>query len=507
MRSKFRPARRLAVGGMAEVVLALQEGNGFEKLVVIKRVLQNLRGDDEFIGMFFDEARLAALLKHQNVIEITDLYKEDGIPHLVMEYVTGEDIRVLVRDTHKKYKKIPIGISCRIIADAAAGLAYAHDAKDAEGNPLNLVHRDIGPSNIMVSYDGVTKLLDFGVAKAATASMQTQAGTLKGKLGYLSPEQLEGDPVDRRTDIFCLGIVLHEMLTGKRLFHGRNEVEMIMALRDREIVPPSFHNPDVPTELDTLVLSMLQRDIEKRIDSAGRVHSELVAIAAKNGCKGITDLSKWMHQEFASTLEKRRAFEKEAVRLAREVRDEVKAIETNDNMLFGGTGGPAGRSGSFNSPYGTMTSGTVGSGSFGSMGSHQRKPTSRTALLVAGGFVAVLVVGALVVGFWAGKKPARAAAVQSQKMASLMIYAYPPGASIHIDGRLQPKRAGTRGAHVRIPADKDVKVSISRTGYATNTRTLRLAHNAVKRLHFNLKRGSSVARRDADKPPTTSPSK
>src|SRR5438067_2289863 len=188
---KYLLLRRLALGGMAEIFLAKQTGvQGFEKLVVVKRILQNLATEKEFVGMFLDEARLAATLTHQNIVQIYDLGETDGCFYIAMEFIAGHDLLSVIKKAKSLMTGVPPEIGARIVADGCAGLHYAHTKKSLQGHPLNIVHRDVSPSNLLISYEGNTKVVDFGIAKAESHSAKTQAGVLKGKFSYMSPEQI-----------------------------------------------------------------------------------------------------------------------------------------------------------------------------------------------------------------------------------------------------------------------------------------------------------------------------
>ncbi|MBI5478859.1 MAG: serine/threonine protein kinase, partial [Deltaproteobacteria bacterium] len=221
---RYELLRKIAAGGMGQVLLARKGAEGFEKLVVIKRILPHLVEDEEFFTMFMDEARITMRLDHPNIARINEFGVENGIHYIEMEYVAGEDVRRVDKRARAVGQTIPLGIILRIMADAAAGLDFAHKAKDARGLPLNLVHRDVSPQNVLVGFDGAVKLIDFGVAKAAGRAQHTATGILKGKFPYMSPEQADGLEMDGRSDVFALAIVMWELLTGKRLFKGENEL-------------------------------------------------------------------------------------------------------------------------------------------------------------------------------------------------------------------------------------------------------------------------------------------
>lgn len=261
---KYELLRKIASGGMGQVFLAREHGTGFERLVVLKLILPHLAEDEEFLDMFLEEARLVARLSHPNLITILDLTEIEGRHCLAMEYVQGEDVRRLERFARKQERPLPVGLVVRIIADAAAGLSYAHGARDGHGQPLKLVHRDVSPQNVLVGFDGGVKVIDFGVAKAATSGQQTATGVLKGKYPYMSPEQANGLAVDGRSDQFALGVVMWELLTGKRLFKGDTDLMTLRLVRDCQVPPPSQLNPKLPPGLDEVVLKALAPSPEAR---------------------------------------------------------------------------------------------------------------------------------------------------------------------------------------------------------------------------------------------------
>ena len=223
---------------MAEVFKAKSFGvEGFERIVAVKRILPSIAEDQEFITMFIDEAKMAVQLTHANIAQIFDLGKVGDRYFIAMEYVHGRDLRAIFDRARKNEQPIPIPMACYVTMKVCEGLDYAHNKKDAAGRDLNLVHRDVSPQNILISYDGEVKVIDFGIAKAAGRSAKTQAGILKGKFGYMSPEQVRGLPLDRRSDIFSVGIVLYELLTLERLFRGESDFSTLEKVRNVEIMP------------------------------------------------------------------------------------------------------------------------------------------------------------------------------------------------------------------------------------------------------------------------------
>ena len=265
----YEPVLQLATGGMATVFVARQIGAaGFERLVVVKRVHRHLLSNHEFYDMFRDEARVASLVRHPNVAPVIDVVEADGELFLVQEYVESCALSTLWRSANDGGKPLSAAVAVRIIADTLAGLHAAHEAVDMRGNHLEVVHRDVSPQNIVVGVDGGSRLIDFGVAKARHRITETKSGSLKGKYGYMSPEQTRALPLDRRADLFSAGVVLHEALTGKRLFQGENEYDTLRRIVEGPIPLPSQCGAVVPAALDAVVAKALERDREKRFQTA-----------------------------------------------------------------------------------------------------------------------------------------------------------------------------------------------------------------------------------------------
>jgi serine/threonine protein kinase len=268
---KYLLQKKLAEGGMAEIFLARQAGiEGFERQVVVKRLLPELTAESDFVRMFLNEARLAARLNHPNIVQIYELGQEEGAYYLAMEYINGEDLRGLAQQADTLGLRPSVGIVCRIISEILAGLHYAHTRTGPEGQPLGLVHRDISPQNILVTYDGGVKIIDFGIAKATQmqSSDQTQAGLLKGKYAYMSPEQTRSGQLDARSDVFSAGILLWELLTWRRLFKRGTDLATLVAVSDEPAPPVSLISPELPKELDPIVLRALAIEPEARYRSA-----------------------------------------------------------------------------------------------------------------------------------------------------------------------------------------------------------------------------------------------
>ncbi|HUS27961.1 MAG TPA: serine/threonine-protein kinase, partial [Kofleriaceae bacterium] len=247
MLGKYEILKKLATGGMAEIYLARVRGNaGFEKLVVIKRILPTVADDPTFVRMFLDEARLAATLHHPNIADVYEVGEHEGAPFFAMEFVHGQDVRAIRQGARKTKERVPLAIALAIIHGGASALDYAHDRTGSDGKPLNLVHRDVSSSNILVSYEGAIKLIDFGIARATSRTHQTQVGTLKGKIPYMSPEQCRGLPLDRRSDLFSLGVVMYELTVGRRPFRGETDFGIMEQIVHGEAPAPSTLVDDYP---------------------------------------------------------------------------------------------------------------------------------------------------------------------------------------------------------------------------------------------------------------------
>ncbi len=274
----------IATGGMAEVFKARMMGmEGFQKTVAIKRILPHLTDNDEFVTMFIDEAKLAAQLNHNNIIHIYDLGKIKGSYYIAMEYIDGWDLRSVLQKCRDKGITVPIPLSLFTASLLAGALDYAHRKRDFENRDLGLVHRDVSPQNVLISKEGEIKLCDFGIAKAASKASHTRAGALKGKLQYMSPEQAWGKEIDHRSDIFSLGLVLYEMLTGKRVFAGDSEMSVLEQVRNPQVPPPSTVNPEIPPKVDEIVLKALEGDPDKRYQSARELQRDINKVLRKMG--------------------------------------------------------------------------------------------------------------------------------------------------------------------------------------------------------------------------------
>ncbi len=268
---------RIAFGGMAEIFLARESAEaGASRYLVIKRILPHVADDESFVRMFLDEARLAMQLNHPNICHIYEFGQLDGSYFISMEWINGVQLGKLIRRSRAE-GGVPASIGVAIISRIAEALHYAHRAKDQMGRPMGIVHRDVSPHNIMVSYDGNVKLLDFGIAKASTHATKTQAGVIKGKFSYMSPQQCLGQPIDGRADVFALGVCLYEVLTGKPLYHRKTEYETMRAVIEEPVPSIRESKPELPEALDRIVQRALAKSEGERHRSAGALQEELEA--------------------------------------------------------------------------------------------------------------------------------------------------------------------------------------------------------------------------------------
>ena len=268
---------RIGRGGMATVWVAREHTEKVEdqRLLAVKAILADLAGDPEFVKMFLDEGRLVQSIRHPNVVDVYEVGEHDGVMYMSMEWVEGDSLHSVIAEAGKR-RPIPAEMAVRIIADAAAGLHAAHEAKGEDGQLLGVVHRDVSPHNILLGTDGAVKLVDFGVAKAmGRLSEATSAGQLKGKFGYMSPEQAMAKPIDRRSDVFSLGIVLFELTTGRRLFRGEHDAETLHLVVSGQIPNPTKINEKYPEKLEQIVLKALERDVERRYQTAEEFQKDL----------------------------------------------------------------------------------------------------------------------------------------------------------------------------------------------------------------------------------------
>ena len=289
---RYQILDRVAVGGMAELFKAQLVGQlGFEKLVAIKKILPHLAGDNSFVEMFIDEARITAQLDHRNIVGVYELGTDADTPYIAMQYVDGLDVLALLRECARAQIRLPPDLAGLIARDVLEALDYAHNAVDVNGRPLRIVHRDISPGNVLLSWRGDVKLTDFGIARAAERRHKTEAGTLKGKYGYMSPEQVSGADIDHRSDIFSVGILLAEMVMARRLFTSTNDLDILLMVRDARLDRLHKYAQEFPVELRVLTVRALQRRPEDRWQTAAQFRDAIDEWIRRTTRVGARDLA------------------------------------------------------------------------------------------------------------------------------------------------------------------------------------------------------------------------
>lgn len=463
---KYTLLRKLAAGGMAEIYLALQRSaGGFEKLIVIKRILPAMNQDKAFIEMLLHEARVAASMSHPNIVQTFDVGQVDGTYFIAMEHIHGEDIRSIVRAMRKRnLSEFPLEHAIAITSGMCAGLAYAHERRDLEGRSLNIVHRDISPQNIVVTFSGDVKIVDFGVAKSSRQSGEdTKDGQLKGKVPYMSPEQAAGTQIDWRSDIFAVGVLLFELSTGKRLFKGASEFETLKLICDKDYPRPSDVKPGFPPALDRIIMKALEKDREKRYQSAREMQIDLEAFVREERIPvSQISLTQWMQSLFEDKL----AQQKEALQDVKQLAD-IIAMQQGASYEGGSTS--AGTS---------ATGGTA--------------PAPKRSSV--GLWLALLVVTAGAVGgfFYMQKQAAdrEAAALASRPSAEApkapeakgsldLKCGGQEGCSIWISGDL--RKEVTPAVISGLPLDTDIQVKLTHDGFEAYRETVKLTEAAPTR--------------------------
>ncbi len=272
----YRIVRRIAIGGMAEIYLAKTAGlAGFERHLVLKVIHTKFATDPEFIDMLVREAKLVVRLSHVNVAQVFDLGKEEDRYYIAMEYVEGLDLYQFLKRLRSKKQPMPLAVAAYIVSEVAAALHYAHERKDENGVPLGIIHRDISPQNVLLSYEGDVKVIDFGIAKARAHAQTTGVGIIKGKFSYMSPEQARGEKLDHRSDIFAVGVLLYELLTNKMLYDSDSARDILRLAKHGRFLPPSTHRDDIPHDLERIVLKALARETDTRYQNGNEVREAL----------------------------------------------------------------------------------------------------------------------------------------------------------------------------------------------------------------------------------------
>jgi len=458
---KYTLLRSLATGGMAELFLALHRSvAGFEKLVVIKRILPDMARDQGFITMLLQEARIAATFSHPNIVTIFDVGQVDHTYFIAMEHIHGEDLRSIVRGMKaKNLTEFPIEHAIAVAIGVAAGLAYAHEKKDLQGQALNIVHRDISPQNILVTFTGDVKVVDFGIAKAAVGTgeaspeallaasqmgteseHQTKVGQLKGKVPYMSPEQARGEVLDGRSDIFALGIMLFELSTGRRLFRGPNDYETLRMITEGVYPRPSEVNPKISAALEAIILKALEKDRTRRYQNAREMQAELENVARSERIPvSNVSLGNWMGMLF----EERLAAQRDALLQGKQLADILAAEEPEPGELT-----------SLPPPA----------------------PPTKTPWIVAA--VGVLLAATVATGLYVRQERARQAAAAIHS-GSIEVHSTPEGASVWIDDVATGQRTPYTVRNLATGASVTHRVRLTSSGYAPFVREVTLAERGA----------------------------
>ncbi|MBK8173309.1 MAG: protein kinase [Sandaracinaceae bacterium] len=461
---KYALLRKFATGGMAELFLALQRSvAGFEKMLVVKRILPNLAQDKNFITMLLREARIAATLNHPNIAHIYDVGVENGEYYIAMEHVHGEDLRSIVRAMKQhQVREFPLEHALAIVLGCAAGLAYAHEQRSLDGQHLAIVHRDISPQNILVTFNGDVKLVDFGIAIAARGNQDvTSSGKLKGKAPYMSPEQAQGLPLDARSDVFSLGVILFELATGKRLFRGPTEFDTFKLIISEPYPAPCAVNPRLAPKLGAIIERALARNPNDRYQSARELQADLEEyVRTAQLSVSALSLSTWMRSLFEEKLTVQEQMLREGQKLADVLAQqaaEEELLRVTDRVSFlpslAPRPGPPEERG-----WGKMLIGML------------------LVLLVAGGT------------FWYLRRLA------ASESGAIVVRTDPPGAAIWIDGDRRPER--TPATLHGLPVGVTYAVKLTLDGFAPLTQQLPLTQNEPH--------GAVVVRLEPDGPPPAS---
>jgi serine/threonine protein kinase len=409
---------------MAEVHLARANGiQGFQKLVVLKQILPHLSRDKHFVRMFIEEARVAALLDHPNVVQVFDLGREEGEFFFTMEFVYGENLSGLLKGLQKVGQTLAIEHVVTVGIAVAAGLHYAHERVGFDGRPLGIVHRDVSPTNVMITYEGGVKVADFGIAKVITRTDVTRAGTRKGKVPYMSPEQCRAEKIDRRSDVFSLGIVLWEAITGQRLFEGDNEFGVMNLIVNGHMRLPTAVKPDVPKDLERIIMKALTVDREQRYQTTRELQIDLEAFAREHKLRATPSaLGELMHYMFRP-----QPFPWGALRGSSGKAVMSPATIAEISKMMGSVGTGAGRFGSeVTSGAGSYASQIHGSPATGSssgpaMATRSKKadPRARTLRAVAIGLGSAAALAlVLVLGLWLGGRGGAEEAAEAKRAAA-----------------------------------------------------------------------------------------
>ncbi|HEY4186025.1 MAG TPA: serine/threonine-protein kinase [Polyangia bacterium] len=473
---KYTLYERIGRGGMADVFKGRIQGpGGFERVFVVKRILPHLSDDPAFINMFVDEAKLSARLNHPNIVQIFELGSVEGEYFISMEYIAGHDLAETMRAIWKKSGAPRVDMVAYVGREMCRALSYAHGLTDDRGQPLGMIHRDVSPSNVMLSYEGAVKLLDFGIAKALGDTQETtKSGTLKGKYAYMAPEQTEGDNVDHRIDIFAAGIVLHEVLTGRRLFKGANDLQTIERVRRCDVRPPSQLNPACPPELDAILLKALSRERDDRYQDASEMADDLDEIVHRSHFTP-ANLGSILRDNFAG--DSGTGAYPAAYPPGRSTHTSVPTVSSGSaSGVRSGTVPPI----AISQPRATGRRPAVSGEDLAAAGTVLARPVWKRGSFWA---VAVLCVGGVGLGVAKGvvphglatssseeltvpgAMPAAAAAMKKVKLTPVLVQSEPEGAEVYVAGKLEAVGTTPIWLNLEVNKQEPVRVMIRKSGY------------------------------------------
>ncbi len=426
---KYRILAELGQGGTAMVSLAVARGpSGFSKLVVLKVMKKTLLTEPEFSQMFMNEARLAARLNHPNIVQTNEVFDHQSLPVIVMEYLEGQPLSELLHRARGSQKFTP-AMHLRVISDVLSGLQYSHELRDFDGSPLNVVHRDISPHNVFVTFDGQVKLLDFGIAKLAGSRVETETGVIKGKIRYMSPEQIAGESVDARADVFGVGVMLWEAAAKARMWAGMGEATIMNHLLNGELPSPKSVNPELDDELERIVLKAMAPNAADRYASAGLLQADLDEYLARFGTQvRPRDIGRVVSELFAE----------ERAQTRRIVQGQLSKVSALSDAEYA----------AIHPVELTRLATTQSTSTLRGQPSSSHPSRTRGPLSYAGGALLIALAG---VGVWAlaargsaepahesAPAPVPAPATASQQPLELQVTAYPSTARIYLDGQLLP---------------------------------------------------------------------
>jgi eukaryotic-like serine/threonine-protein kinase len=482
--------KRLAAGGMAEVYLARKKSGlgGFTKPVAMKVILPHLSSNERFVKMFLDEARLAVFLDHAHIAQTLDLGEVDGQYFIAMEFAHGEDLQRISVTTRKSGRLLPLPYAAKILSQIAEGLYYAHTKTDKSGRPLGIVHRDISPHNIILTFDGLAKLIDFGVAKARVTFQEEEDGVLKGKFSYMSPEQIRGMPIDPRSDIFALGIVLWEVCTGAHLYRESSELLTMEAILRKPVPKPRDLRGDMPPDLEAIILKALAKRSVDRFQTAYEMHQSLEGYLNRSGWSvGTPHLSEFMKklfpEEYAEIRDLLAAERQRQEAEAKRRKEEFVPWEPYENTAESDALPMAPAPQPVTQPR-TIPPRQPERPTPAARENRRSNGLSRPMIVIILLLVLLCAAGAYILVDLGGKKN-QAPSSPLATSGTLKVISDPPGAEITLRGQLRGKTPATIES---VPFDEDLTLRIEKKGYEVYIAPVRLsAGNANQEIKAKLK--------------------